>query len=393
MSTNNTHPEDITTSIATCSASASASNSKDQQQATSNKGIFNSQDFMDFLKNQDISKLTVLTKSGTLLSASFNAADHSTSIDSALFKSGDSLFKSGDFFKSIESQQVSVSDDSKSSTDLPVVASANNSGSSSRDSPSLPNSVSNMYASKGLGASGDWTKDFKPSHLLDVDADIKYSRIFDTADSQQTLKHALPPKKRPQTQGKTDWNEMYMKGLSYNLAHSLSPALLEAAALASPQPVVGGGGEETVDASKSEIPAIEENPAAPKSKSKRKPRKVIPKHKEFVDIYTDVDVLFGRGGRSNHHPGNKNYRDKIMETQDYYRSRDKNEKTQVAQNLVDSVVKEGGRFLELCKVASRWYLVPNIVARRKVGQALRENNTEEARAAKREKYGHAKKKA
>ena len=59
--------------------------------------------------------------------------------------------------------------------------------------------------------------------------------------------------------------------------------------------------------------------------------------------------------------------------------------------------KVGGRFLELDKEVNRWYLVPNVVARRKVGQALRENNTEEARAAKRAKYqgkaGAASKKA
>jgi hypothetical protein len=42
--------------------------------------------------------------------------------------------------------------------------------------------------------------------------------------------------------------------------------------------------------------------------------------------------------------------------------------------------------LELDKETQRWFLVPNVVARRKVGQALRENNTEEARAAKRAKY-------
>jgi len=42
--------------------------------------------------------------------------------------------------------------------------------------------------------------------------------------------------------------------------------------------------------------------------------------------------------------------------------------------------------LELDKDTQRWFLVPNVVARRKVGQALRENNTEEARAAKRAKY-------
>jgi hypothetical protein len=46
----------------------------------------------------------------------------------------------------------------------------------------------------------------------------------------------------------------------------------------------------------------------------------------------------------------------------------------------------GARFLELDKDTDRWYLVPNVVARRKVGQALRENNTDEARAAKRAKY-------
>jgi hypothetical protein len=46
----------------------------------------------------------------------------------------------------------------------------------------------------------------------------------------------------------------------------------------------------------------------------------------------------------------------------------------------------GARFLELDKDANRWYLVPNVVARRKVGQALREDNTDEARAAKRARY-------
>jgi hypothetical protein len=59
----------------------------------------------------------------------------------------------------------------------------------------------------------------------------------------------------------------------------------------------------------------------------------------------------------------------------------------VAQSIVDLVQnKIGGRFLELDKATNQWYVVPNVVARRKVGQALRENNTMEARAAKRAKY-------
>jgi hypothetical protein len=104
-------------------------------------------------------------------------------------------------------------------------------------------------------------------------------------------------------------------------------------------------------------------------------------------FYFKQDVLFGRGGRSNHHPGNKTYRDIVCKQQDYYRSCDKNEKTKVAQGVVDLVQGQiGGRFLELDKDTNQWYLVPNVVARRKVGQALRENNTQEARAAKRAKY-------
>ena len=100
------------------------------------------------------------------------------------------------------------------------------------------------------------------------------------------------------------------------------------------------------------------------------------------------DVLFGRGGRSNHHPGNKMYRELVMAKQKFYRSCDKNMKTIVAQSIVDAVgAEQHGRFLEKDPVTNRYYVVPSLTARRKVGQALRENNTEEARAAKREKYG------
>ena len=87
------------------------------------------------------------------------------------------------------------------------------------------------------------------------------------------------------------------------------------------------------------------------------------------------------------HPWNKIYREIVTNQQAHYRGCDKNEKTRVAQGIVDKIQKDiGGRFLELDRDVKRWFLVPNVVARRKVGQALRENNTEEARAAKRAKY-------
>jgi hypothetical protein len=136
------------------------------------------------------------------------------------------------------------------------------------------------------------------------------------------------------------------------------------------------------------VPAPVDTPS-PQSPKPRRPRKVIPKEKVYVDQYTDFDVIFGRGGRSNHHPGNKMYRVQVAEKQSIYRScESKREKTVIAQLVVDHVNKnQQGRFLELDTTCNRWYLVPNNVARTKVGQALRDNNTKEARAAKRKKYG------
>jgi hypothetical protein len=136
------------------------------------------------------------------------------------------------------------------------------------------------------------------------------------------------------------------------------------------------------------VPAHIDIPSPQNPKPKR-PRKVIPKEKVYVDKCTNSDVMFGRGGRSNHHPGNKMYRVQVIEKQAIYQScKNKKEKTEIAQRVVDHVSKnQKGRFLELDTTCNRWYLVPNNGARTKVGQALRDNNTKEARAAKRKKYG------
>jgi hypothetical protein len=82
-----------------------------------------------------------------------------------------------------------------------------------------------------------------------------------------------------------------------------------------------------------------------------------------------------------------------MDKQAFYSNCTKAEKTNVAQSIVDAVHNvQKGRFLERDTATGRYYIVPNLMARRKVGQALRENNTDEARAAKRQKYGQLKSK-
>jgi hypothetical protein len=125
------------------------------------------------------------------------------------------------------------------------------------------------------------------------------------------------------------------------------------------------------------------------TKSRRKAGEPDIKHYLDEDEISDCDVLCGRGGRSNHFPGNKFYLAKIAETKaTYHQCELKSEKTRVAQSVVDYINHERkGRFLELEKESGRWFIVSNRTARTKAGQALRDNNSPEARAKKREKYG------
>ena len=127
----------------------------------------------------------------------------------------------------------------------------------------------------------------------------------------------------------------------------------------------------------------QEPPAKPEPrKRKRARRNQEPDVKHFVEP-RDTDILLGRGGRSNHHPGNVAYRDQVGKLRDWYRSAEKDAKTDLSQLLVDWVHHEqNGRFLKLDAATDQWYLVTNIMARRKASQALREHMTLEERNAR-----------
>eukprot|EP00543_Licmophora_paradoxa_P001442 CAMPEP_0202458878 /NCGR_PEP_ID=MMETSP1360-20130828/28637_1 /ASSEMBLY_ACC=CAM_ASM_000848 /TAXON_ID=515479 /ORGANISM="Licmophora paradoxa, Strain CCMP2313" /LENGTH=415 /DNA_ID=CAMNT_0049079629 /DNA_START=185 /DNA_END=1432 /DNA_ORIENTATION=- len=126
---------------------------------------------------------------------------------------------------------------------------------------------------------------------------------------------------------------------------------------------------------------------ASKKKQQKKKKKAKRNRDPDVKIYvepTDLDCLLGRGGRSNHHPGNKKYRQEVLILQGWYKSSQKNEKTDLSQLLVEKVHEYGGRFLKQEKDGSgKWYIVTNIVARRKCSQALREHIPMEERLARR----------
>lgn len=122
-----------------------------------------------------------------------------------------------------------------------------------------------------------------------------------------------------------------------------------------------------------------------KKKRKRTPRKkIIPANKRYKNC-TEDDVLMGRGGKSNHHKGNQRYRAEIERLEVRYKmTDDKDEKTKISEELVAFVKSFGGDFLE--KDDYGWYIIDDIVARRKASQALREDKDPAKRRAKRQRF-------
>jgi len=91
-----------------------------------------------------------------------------------------------------------------------------------------------------------------------------------------------------------------------------------------------------------------------------------------------LDVLSGRGGKSNHHIGNKVFRHLVTEMKPAYRSsKTRNEKASLVESLIEKVHRKGGRFLIESKgcLDPQWRLMTKVEARRKTSQALRETRT------------------
>lgn len=89
------------------------------------------------------------------------------------------------------------------------------------------------------------------------------------------------------------------------------------------------------------------------------------------------DVLCGRGGETNHHPGNIKYRSLVKAYQKLYLLAKRRDKPKIAQCIVVSVRGVNGRFLKRTKNSSStggstWIDVGNVKAREKTSQALRE---------------------
>lgn len=100
----------------------------------------------------------------------------------------------------------------------------------------------------------------------------------------------------------------------------------------------------------------------------------VPPSVESVPDPTEHDVLFGRGGMTNHHPGNRRFRDIISLHRPDYISAIKIDKPKVARRIVQAIRAGSppGRFLKKNNYDGLWYDVGDRTAAEKASQALRE---------------------
>lgn len=86
------------------------------------------------------------------------------------------------------------------------------------------------------------------------------------------------------------------------------------------------------------------------------------------------DVLCGRGGETNQHPGNVYYRTLVKARQVAYLQARRSDKPRIAASVVKIIREVGGRFLK--RYGGCWVDVGDKKAREKTSQALRENAPE-----------------
>ena len=104
---------------------------------------------------------------------------------------------------------------------------------------------------------------------------------------------------------------------------------------------------------------------------------VMSDRKEFPSTITietpnENDILLGRGAGVHAHPGNVQYRELIQYHKLQYVNSNPVEKKQIIKYIFN-IAKQLGRFLKLDPITEEWTTVSDGEARRKVGQALREN--------------------
>ncbi|CAJ1934540.1 unnamed protein product [Cylindrotheca closterium] len=102
----------------------------------------------------------------------------------------------------------------------------------------------------------------------------------------------------------------------------------------------------------------------------------IPASSEGISTFADADVLSGRGGGTNVHPGNRTFRDLINTHRREYLKAKKNDKPAISRAIVKIIRDTGGRFLKKDGKSNMWVEIGDTLAREKTSQALRQRAPE-----------------
>ncbi|EJK68744.1 hypothetical protein THAOC_10051 [Thalassiosira oceanica] len=106
------------------------------------------------------------------------------------------------------------------------------------------------------------------------------------------------------------------------------------------------------------------------------PSGLIPPSTEGIKFYSRNDVLCGRGGGTNVHPGNRRFRDLINANRRAYLKARKNDKPNISRSIVRTVREMNGRFLKKDDKLGLWFEIGDDGAREKTSQALRQRAPE-----------------
>lgn len=121
-------------------------------------------------------------------------------------------------------------------------------------------------------------------------------------------------------------------------------------------------------------PVDDSKPAG--SPGPRKEHAVVPPSKEGIKFYSRNDVLCGRGGGTNVHPGNRRFRDLINANRRAYLKARKNDKPAISRSIVRTIREMNGRFLKKDEKQGLWFEIGDDGAREKTSQALRQRAPE-----------------
>ena len=108
------------------------------------------------------------------------------------------------------------------------------------------------------------------------------------------------------------------------------------------------------------------------SDNENEANKKIPEGKVGLDNYLDTDILCGRGGGTNSHPGNKLFRHQINIHRRAYLKARKNDKPAISRSIVQYMRERKGRFLKKDEKKGQWFEIGDDNAREKTSQALRQ---------------------